>query len=254
MSQDDGQTTVESVEELEKRLGSKDTDDANDVLETPSEAEDQNEAASGEDQENPSDDNDNDDDQEDPYGPAVSQALSNAGLDADEVGKHFLEHGDLTPEHFEALEKAGFRRDLVNVYLNGLKTMSAEGAAIAQSEIDAIVSSVGGVNEYKKMAIWAHGGGVPADEVKNFDDTVSSGNTYQAQLAVNDLYAKFVKATGSTPAPRPGKPKGDGGVQKFSSQAEVVAAMKDPRYQSGDKAYIKLVSDRLAGSDVFRKN
>jgi len=37
----------------------------------------------------------------------INQAVKAAGLDANELGEHFVEHGELAAEHYERLQDAG---------------------------------------------------------------------------------------------------------------------------------------------------
>lgn len=76
----------------------------------------------------------------DPYGPVVSGAMQQAGLSADEVSDHYFKNGSLTDDHYAALEKAGFTRDLVDVYLAGVQSKAAEAAGVAEADIKAIQS------------------------------------------------------------------------------------------------------------------
>lgn len=190
------------------------------------------------------------DDTADPYGPVVSGALEQAGLSADEVSQHFLTTGSLTDDHYAALEQAGFTRDVVDVYLAGVKAKTAEVEGVAEEDIKAIQQSVGGAGEYSKMIRWA-AKNLTQEEQESFNAAVSTGNKDVATWAVQGLYARFVGKTGGSPKFVRGRP-GDDGPVGFRSKDELITAMRDPRYGK-DSAYTQEVEQRVARSSIFQR-
>lgn len=194
-----------------------------------------------------SDEHEAPDDDTDPYGPVVSTALTDAGLNADEVSRHFVENGSLTEEHFEALGKAGFSRDIVEVYLAGLQSARSESIEATEAQVADIVESVGGKAELVKMAKWAS---INAPEsAATYDRAVNTGDPVLAKMAAQHLYKEFTNRTGTKPNLVRGK-SGSSGPTPFTSRAEIVEAMKAPEYRK-DPAYRAEIEKRLAASSVL---
>lgn len=229
---------VASYKALESKLGQRPGDEPA-PQDTPEEPE-----------QKPEDNKDKPSDDVDPYGPVVSGALEQAGLSAQEVSDHFYQNGSLTDEHYAALEKAGFTRDIVDIYLAGVQTKAMEAEGVAEKDIKEIKSAVGGEAEYTKMLQWA-AKNLSQQEQESFNAAVSLGNKDVALWAVQGLYAKFVGRTGSNPKFVRGG-NGDDGPAGFASKHELVTAMKDPRYGK-DAAYTQEVEQRVARSNLFQR-
>ena len=75
---------------------------------------------------------------------------------------------------------------------------------------------------------------------------VGSNNKEAAKMAVKGLYARFLSEGGQQPSIRQGNTSG-AAVQPFQSNAQVVEAMRDKRYEN-DPAYREEVERRLAVS------
>jgi len=157
-----------------------------------------------------------------------------------EASKEFFENdGQLSEETYNALEKAGLPRDLVDSYAAGQQ-------ALLQSEEAQIQSVANG--QYDAMAEWANEN-LPQEEIDAFDEAVTGGSVQQAKLAVQGLYARYQNATGSTPKLTQGAVSGTS-TMPFKSMQELARAQSDPRYRSGDKAYHEEIDRRLAVSNI----
>jgi hypothetical protein len=157
-----------------------------------------------------------------------------------EASKEFFENdGQLSEETYNALEKAGLPRDLVDSYAAGQQ-------ALLQSEEAQIQSVANG--QYDAMAEWANEN-LPQEEIDAFDEAVTGGTVQQAKLAVQGLYARYQNATGSTPKLTQGSVSGVS-TMPFKSMQELARAQSDPRYRSGDKAYHEEIDRRLAVSNI----
>jgi hypothetical protein len=157
-----------------------------------------------------------------------------------EASKEFFENdGTLSEETYNALEKAGLPRDLVDSYAAGQQ-------ALLQSEEAQIQSVANG--QYDAMAEWANEN-LPQEEIDAFDEAVTGGTVQQAKLAVQGLYARYQNATGSTPKLTQGSVSGVS-TMPFKSMQELARAQSDPRYRSGDKAYHEEIDRRLAVSNI----
>ena len=157
-----------------------------------------------------------------------------------EASKEFFENdGQLSEETYNALEKAGLPRDLVDSYAAGQQ-------ALLQSEEAQIQSVANG--QYDAMAEWANEN-LPQEEIDAFDEAVTGGTVQQANLAVQGLYARYQNATGSSPKLTQGSVSGVS-TMPFKSMQELARAQSDPRYRSGDKAYHEEIDRRLAVSNI----
>jgi len=157
-----------------------------------------------------------------------------------EASKEFFENdGQLSEETYNALEKAGLPRDLVDSYAAGQQ-------ALLQSEEAQIQSVANG--QYDAMAEWANEN-LPQEEIDAFDEAVTGGTVQQAKLAVQGLYARYQNATGSSPKLTQGSVSGTS-TMPFKSMQELARAQSDPRYRSGDKAYHEEIDRRLAVSNI----
>ena len=126
----------------------------------------------------------------------------------------------------------------------------------AQEVVKAIFQQTGGEAKYQAMAAWA-AKEMDDQSVLAFNDAINSGDTNRALSAVKALQYDYMTATGYEPRLIGGRAPTTEAVKGFQNEAQVVAAMSDPRYQNGphlDPAYVKEVEERLAASaGVFSK-
>ena len=157
-----------------------------------------------------------------------------------DASKHYYENGGEIPdETYEALEKVGIGRDLVDRFKAGQESLE-------EVEINQIRGSAG--DEYDAMSDWA-GKNLDDDEFNAFNEVVNNGTVQQAKLAVKGLYARYKSEVGSTgPKLVTGGTTGSS-TMPFNSMQEVSRYMKDPKYKSGDKAYHAELDRRLAASN-----
>ena len=162
--------------------------------------------------------------------------VSNAIEDA---ATAYAEKGELSEANYKELEKLNITKDIVDTYIKGQEAM------IAAEEIE-IANSIGGQENYEAMAEWASNN-LPAEEINSFEEiVVGSNNKEAAKMAVKGLYARFLSEGGQQPSIRQGQTSG-AAVQPFQSNAQVVEAMRDKRYEN-DPAYREEVERRLAVS------
>lgn len=175
----------------------------------------------------------------DEEGKAATEA---AGLDFDKLGAEYDEKGDLAPESYEALAKIGITEDMVKAYIAGR-------AAVAEVDTNAVLSTVGGAEKYAEISNWALSN-LSAEDLEAYNAAVTNPAT--AKFAVKALAAQYAAAEGSTPSlikPSTAATTASGPVP-FASSAQVVEAMRDPRYRT-DPAYQREVQARLSRSSVF---
>ena len=151
----------------------------------------------------------------------------------------------------ETLEKFSqlSSQELVQAYIEMQKNapQTESEVDVTTSEINKIQNSVGGEAQYDKLISWA-GENLKADEIKAFDALVGTGNAASIQLGVDALKAKYDNANGYEGRMLSGKAAENSG-DIFKSQAQLVEAMSDPRYDR-DPAYRQDVVAKLERSDI----
>ena len=188
------------------------------------------------------------------YGSEISSIFKNKDIDPYQMDKHFQENnGTLSEDMYKQLESAGFNKTLVDSFLKGLNTDTQETTTepeeerFTESEIRSVQNSVGGEEQYKRLVEWA-ASNLPANDIDAFDELISTGNTNQIKLAVQGMNAKYQEANGYEGRMLQGKPSKQSG-EVFRSQAQLVKAMSDPRYDN-DPAYRADVIEKLERSDL----
>jgi len=182
------------------------------------------------------------------YGDGLASVLEEVGIDAQDITKRFTDTGDISEDDYSKLGEAGFSKQVIDTYLDGLRGV-AEGDEIPTQQIQNIKDSVGGDESYEQMANWCQEN-LSEQEVKAFDKITETADAPVIQLAVEGLYSRYQNAMGVEPDLVTGRPAASG-PRPFQSSAEVQAAVNDPRYGK-DVAYTQSVYARYEGSDVFK--
>jgi hypothetical protein len=136
--------------------------------------------------------------------------------------------------------------DVANMFL--AKQGEAQQTAVATEEdVTQIQDSVGGVDEYQNMLQWA-GQNLSEQEINLYDAAMDRGDPLTMFFAAQALNSRYQDAVGydgemlTGTAPR-------NTSNGFRSQAELIAAMSDPRYDK-DPAYRQDIADKLAVSNI----
>ncbi len=170
----------------------------------------------------------------------VAELLDDKGLDFDVFQQEYDENGELSDDAYAALEEAGFPRSVVDTWIQGQD-------ALASQMTGEMYDIVGGQEDYNNMVSWA-ADTLPESEIDAFNATMTSQNPDMIRLAIQGLNARY--RSEAEPSLLQG---GTGTVSsggRFESNAELTAAMSDPRY-SKDPAYRQQVADKLARSSLF---
>ena len=114
-------------------------------------------------------------------------------------------------------------------------------------DIEQIQEAVGGPDEYQNMIQWA-GQNLSEQEVAMYDAVMDRGDPLAMFFAAQALNARYQDAVGYDGEMLTGNaPRNTSDA--FRSQAELVAAMSDPRYDK-DPAYRADVADKLERSNL----
>lgn len=168
---------------------------------------------------------------------AAAKAVTDAGVDLNTAIAEIAKDGKMSEKTVAALKAKGIEPAQAELVVQGLK---ANADKFAQD----ISEPAGGLENYNKMREWAKAN-VDAAELAGFDKAILSGDPALAKLAVRGLAAQFAEAAGNDPslvtgASVPGVP----GIKPFASNAQMVEAMSNPKYET-DEAYRAEVHRRI---------
>jgi hypothetical protein len=127
------------------------------------------------------------------------------------------------------------------------ETEDAGEEVLSEEQAEMLMEMVGGEKAYKSMLDWASEA-FDAEEIEMYDSVMESGNPNAIYYAIQALKSRYSDAVGSDGQTLTGRAAVDTD-DSFQSQAELVAAMSDPRYDR-DPAYRSNVMRRLENSDV----
>lgn len=171
---------------------------------------------------------------------AAKAAADSAGLNFEDLQNKFYEKGELEASDYEALQKAGIPKSMVDNYIAGIQLQ-------VQQFADNIVGTVGGKEQYAEMTNWAKDNLKP-DEIKAYNEAVNSGDYQRAVTAVKALKSDYVAARGQEPALLTGRQSVTQG-DAYDNWKQVSADMAKPEYQR-DPAFRKQVEARLSRSKL----
>ena len=136
-------------------------------------------------------------------------------------------------------------KDLAQMHLKYRSENQQE--QISESQVKQLKDIAGGENEYKGMMDWAQSN-LQKGEIDMYDTVMERGDPLSCYFAVQALKYRFDDSSGVEGKMLTGKAPSTKGDQ-FKSQAQVIEAMNDPRYET-DPAFRKEVADKLERSDV----
>lgn len=126
--------------------------------------------------------------------------------------------------------------------------VSEREAQIYQNVLD----QAGGEQQFERLARWASTNLDPS-RLNAFNAALQQADEGVIMSLLKGLQYDFMMNNGYEPRLSGGRAPGND-VKGFSSEAQVIAAMNDPRYSGDnpDPAYIKEVERRIAMSNVFQ--
>ena len=189
--------------------------------------------------------------QEDPQGRGREEEVEEQQIDADplidllnEASQEYAQQGKLNEETFEKLAQMD-SKDLLEAYMQIQSNPQVED--FTEDQVSDIQNFVGGEEQYNGLVNWA-AENMPQNFIQAFDNLINVGDPDMIKLAVVGMQAAFQEANGYEGRMLSGKPA-QTQQDVFRSQAEVVAAMSDPRYDR-DPAYRQDVFAKLERSDL----
>lgn len=167
-----------------------------------------------------------------------------------DASDEFEQSGELSPETLEMFSQLS-STELVEAYIRMQAQMpeqdaAAQGVELSDAQVNQIQNAVGGEAAYQQLVGWASEN-FSQQEIEAFDSVVESGNMGAIGLALQALYYRYTDANGYEGQMIQGKAAAP--MDGFRSQAEVVRAMSDPRYET-DAAYRQDIFDKLERSNL----
>ena len=118
----------------------------------------------------------------------------------------------------------------------------------SDDQVESLQQVVGGAEQYGNMIEWAKENADP-NEIELFDKVMEGGDAASAYFAIRAMGQRWAEAVGYEGDLIQGKAPRESAGNKFRSQAELVAAMNDPRYEN-DEAYRADLLAKLDRSDI----
>ena len=162
-----------------------------------------------------------------------------------QASDEFSSNGELSQETVAKLSELS-NQDLINAYLEA-KNAPAPAVDLNQQQVNEIFQAAGGEQNYNALIEWASQS-LPEAAVNAYNSTVETGDPYAIQLALAGLKAAYTDQNGFEGEMLTGKPAFEK-PDVFRSQAEVLAAMQDPRYDR-DPAYRNDVFEKIGRSPI----
>ena len=162
--------------------------------------------------------------------------------------EYYANEGQLSPDTIEQFKEMS-SSDLVNAYIAIQENNPNQGgysADLTDAEMNSVYNSAGGEAEYNRLTEWA-ADNLTERKLDAFNSMIDQGNATAIQIAVSGLRSEYEAQEGYEGRMLTGKAAR--AVDGFRSQAEVVRAMSDPRYDT-DPAYRQDVYDKLERSNV----
>ena len=184
--------------------------------------------------------------------PEPTTLSDNANIITSASDEYYQNDGKLSPETLQKFSNMS-SQDLVNAYLEVTKSPEWQAAPpsevsdISDAQINQVKNAAGGDAAYQNMVQWA-GANLDAKSIEAFDQIINTGSLDAINFAVKGLKSQYDAANGVEGTMVQGKAAPDRG-DIFRSQAELVAAMSDRRYDN-DPAYRQDVIEKLDRSDL----
>ena len=214
----DAEALEQAYIELQKKLGTNDADEADEVREQEDSAEEE-----------------------------VKEKEVNPNFELlNKASEEFYSNdGQVSAETLEELGKLD-SNELISAYIQ-MQGQQRQGNDLTDAQAAEIRSLAGGDEAYGQLTQWA-ANSLDEGFITAYDNIVETGDVRMIQLAVAGLKAEYEKQNGFEGQMLTGK-AAQPNVDVFRSQAEVVEAMSDPRYDR-DPAYRQDVFAKLERSNI----
>ena len=178
------------------------------------------------------------------------QLLAGKYTDAQELEKAYLElQGKLgeSTEEEQVVEETG-EEEVVEEESESEDEEYENPYPLNDESVEVLMNQVGGEKAYDEMLTWANDN-FSQQEIDMYDHVMDSGDAAAAMFAIQSLKNAYRYANGQEGELLTGGSAPSDPANVFRSQAEVMQAMSDPRYDS-DPAYRQDVFEKLDRSNV----
>ena len=159
------------------------------------------------------------------------------------------EKGEISKEMIAKLDGMS-KQDIIQNFLQYRADAQTKYQAVpdlSQQDVKELKGLVGGDQNYANMLQWAQSN-LTEQEIGMFDAVMSNGDINSAFFAVNSLAQRYNDRVGYDGKMLTGNAPSNKG-DTYRSQAEMVAAMSDPKYDK-DPAYRRDVMEKVQRSDL----
>jgi len=163
--------------------------------------------------------------------------------------EYYANDGQLSEETISKFSEMS-SQDLVTAYLEiqaNNPQAPQQAFEMSEAQVNSVQNAAGGEANYNRVIEWA-ASNLPENQIDAFDSVIDSGNPAAINIAFQGLQSQYNESNGYEGRMLQGKPASSRG-EVFRSQAELVAAMGDPRYDN-DPAYRADVIQKLEQSDL----
>jgi len=180
----------------------------------------------------------------------VSENAPAVSLISEASEEYYANDGALSQETIERFSEMS-SQDLVNAYVEmhekGQVGQQGQNVEMSDAQVNSVMNNAGGESNYNQVVEWA-ASNLGDRQIDAFDSVVDSGNPAAIGIAFQGLQSAYNDANGYEGRMLQGKAPSSSG-EVYRSQAELVAAMGDPRYDT-DPAYRADVITKLEQSDL----
>ena len=168
---------------------------------------------------------------------SIKEDLKSKGVDFNSAVKEYETNGSLSEETIEALNKAGYPPEVIEAFIEGR-------VAMEERFTKAIYESVGGEKEYRSIVNWASQN-LTKKSIDAFNRAIDNNNINAITLMLEGMKAKMVAKMGTAKKSIHGGASAPNGSPKgYTSKADVIKAMSDPRY-GRDAGYTRMVEQQM---------
>ena len=153
--------------------------------------------------------------------------------------QQYAETGELGEDSYAALEAAGLDKATVDVYLAGVKAQEAN------YQNQAYEKAGGSEESYTEMVTWAQQNLSP-EEISTFNTMIGDATTMPS--AVEGMYLKMQKDTGSEGVPVQGNNSQVSGGESYESAQQMMKDIASKEYKT-DKAFQAKVANKIANAE-----
>lgn len=140
------------------------------------------------------------------------------------------------------------KEDLIKAFFENSEEVpqaeESEGPDLTQEQVDGMMNSVGGKEQYQQIMNWAVQN-LPKADIEAFDAIIESANPSSIAMAVESMAKRYTDVNGKEGRTIQGRSAKM--TDSYRSQAEMIRDMNDPRYDT-DPAYRNDVMTKLANS------